>query len=113
MAESKEHESKPDPADVERRKKELLAAARGDKRSSSEGSMAGLGIQFVITVMAFLFLGQWLDRRLGTIPWLLLLGVLLGAALGMWNMVRAARQAENDERREAGLGTRKGQLGEE
>lgn len=113
VAESNESESKPDPADVERRKKELLAAARGEKRSGSEGSMAGLGIQFVITVMVFLFLGQWLDRRLGTTPWLLLLGVLLGAALGMWNMVRAARQAEKDERRQAGLGTRKGQLGEE
>lgn len=98
MAEFSENEPKPDPADVERRKNDLLAAARGEKKGGSEGSGAGLGVQFVVTILIFLFLGQWLDRKLGTTPWLLLGGVLLGAALGMWMMIRSAREQERSDR---------------
>ena len=53
-----------------------------------------LGLQFVVTVLVCLFAGQWLDRRLGTTPWLLLAGVLLGGALGMWTMLRVAKEQE-------------------
>ena len=35
-----------------------------------------------------LFGGQWLDRRFGTTPWLVLIGALLGAAAGMLNLYR-------------------------
>ncbi|MBM4194929.1 MAG: AtpZ/AtpI family protein [Gemmatimonadetes bacterium] len=52
--------------------------------------MLGLGLQFVVTILVCLFAGQWLDRRLGTTPWLLLAGMLLGGALGFWTMIRAA-----------------------
>ena len=85
---------KPDAADVERRKNELLADARGDKKDEGPGQLVGLGVQFVVTILVCLFVGQWLDRKLGTTPWLLLAGVLLGAALGFWTMLRVAKQAE-------------------
>ena len=85
---------KPDADDVERRKKALLADARGERKEDGEGKMAGLGVQFVVTILVFLFIGQWLDRKLGTTPWLLLAGVLLGAALGFWMMLRVAKEAE-------------------
>ena len=84
----------PDPADVERRKKELLAEARGEQTDDGPNAMVGLGLQFVVTVLVCLFAGQWLDRRLGTTPWLLLAGVLLGGALGMWTMLRVAKEQE-------------------
>ena len=84
----------PDPADVERRKKELLADARGERTGDGPNAMVGLGLQFVVTVLVCLFAGQWLDRRLGTTPWLLLAGVLLGGALGMWTMLRVAKEQE-------------------
>lgn len=90
---------KPDAADVERRKNELLAAARGDRKGDGSGSMVGLGLQFVVTILVCLFVGQWLDRKLGTTPWLLVTGVMAGAALGLWNMVRVARAAEKDAKR--------------
>ena len=90
---------KPDAADVERRKNELLAAARGGRKGDGSGSMVGLGLQFVVTILVCLFVGQWLDRRLGTTPWLLVTGVMLGAALGFWNMLRVARAAEKGARR--------------
>jgi F0F1-type ATP synthase assembly protein I len=44
--------------------------------------LAGLGIQYVATLLAFLFAGQWLDGRMGTKPWGLLIGVFLGFGLG-------------------------------
>lgn len=49
---------------------------------------AGIGIQLAGSILLFLFLGQWLDRRLGTEPWLLLIGVLVGAAAGFFSMYR-------------------------
>lgn len=80
----------PDPAEVERRKNELLREARGEAPRQTSNPMLGLGLQFVVTILVCLFAGQWLDRRLGTTPWLLLAGMLLGGALGFWTMIRAA-----------------------
>ncbi|MDA1082069.1 MAG: AtpZ/AtpI family protein [Gemmatimonadetes bacterium] len=64
--------------------------------------MAGLGLQFVVTILVCLFVGQWLDRKFGTTPWLLVVGVLFGAGLGMWMMIRTARSVseESGEREE-------------
>ena len=89
--------SKPDPAEVERRKEELWAEARGERKDEGGSAMAGLGVQFVVTILIFLFIGQWLDRKLGTTPWMLLTGVLLGAALGFWMMLRVAKEAEKKD----------------
>lgn len=41
-----------------------------------------------VPLLVGLFAGQWLDRRFGTAPWLLLGGALLGGAAGMLNMYR-------------------------
>ncbi|HEX4823425.1 MAG TPA: AtpZ/AtpI family protein [Candidatus Polarisedimenticolaceae bacterium] len=49
---------------------------------------AGLGFELVVPLMVGLFGGQWLDRRFGTTPWLVLTGALLGAAAGMLNLYR-------------------------
>jgi F0F1-type ATP synthase assembly protein I len=42
----------------------------------------------VVPLLVGLFGGQWLDRRLGTAPWLLLVGALLGAGAGMLSLYR-------------------------
>jgi F0F1-type ATP synthase assembly protein I len=47
----------------------------------------GLGITFTVTILAFLFLGRWLDTKLGTEPWLMLLGSAVGLTLGFVHMV--------------------------
>jgi F0F1-type ATP synthase assembly protein I len=51
-------------------------------------SLAGMGVQFVVAILLFLFLGKWLDSRLGTSPWLLILGVFSGATASMVAMYR-------------------------
>jgi F0F1-type ATP synthase assembly protein I len=65
-----------------------------------------VGIQFALAILVFLYLGQWLDRKLGTAPWLLIIGVFLGAGLGFYSMYRKlmAAQARADEARSARRG---------
>ena len=53
---------------------------------------AGLGMQLAIWVGLFGLLGWRADRWLDTTPWLLLVACLLGAACGMWNVVRSVTQ---------------------
>jgi F0F1-type ATP synthase assembly protein I len=41
-----------------------------------------------VTLVVFALAGIWLDKRLGTSPWLLIVLVMGGAGLGFWTMVR-------------------------
>ncbi len=62
------------------------------KRKGISGTeFAGIGIQFGITVVVFAFAGVWLDKRLGTSPWFVLIMVFAGAGLGFWSMVRKVK----------------------
>ena len=77
------------------------------KGQSEEGfsisEFAGVGIQFGLSIILFLYVGQWLDRKLGTAPWLLIIGVFLGAGLGFYSMYRKimAAQARDEAARKA------------
>jgi F0F1-type ATP synthase assembly protein I len=51
-------------------------------------SLAGMGVQFLVAILLFLFIGKWLDSRLGTSPWLLILGVFSGATASTVAMYR-------------------------
>lgn len=69
--------------------------------TSQAGEVLGVGLQFAGAILLFLFLGRWLDERLGTEPWLLLLGVLVGAVAGFISLYRQLVIAprERDRRR--------------
>ena len=60
-------------------------------------SYAGLGVQFVLSILVFLYLGRWLDRTLGTEPWFLYIGVFTGATAGFYAMYR---KLSADQKRE-------------
>lgn len=49
---------------------------------------AGLGVQFALTILLFVFFGLWLDRRLGTSPWFVLICVFVGAGGAFYSMIR-------------------------
>ena len=55
---------------------------------SSPFQFVGLGFELAVPLLAGLFGGQWLDRRYGTAPWLLLAGVIVGAAVGFVSLYR-------------------------
>lgn len=59
------------------------------RRSGISGAeFAGVGLQFAATIIVFMFAGIWLDRRLGTSPWLIILCVFLGAGAGFYSIYR-------------------------
>ena len=52
---------------------------------------SSMGIELGVSVMVGLIGGQWLDKRFGTEPWLLLLGLLFGMAAGFRSVFRALK----------------------
>lgn len=60
--------------------------------------LAGIGIQFGIVLVAFLFAGKWLDDRLGTEPWLLMAGVFVGFGLSVFWMYRRLMAGNREDR---------------
>jgi len=82
------------------------AGPPGGREASSGPSaseFAGVGLQFAASIIVFLLAGQWLDRKLGTTPWLLIVGVFVGAGGGFYSMYRKlmAAQAREDAARKA------------
>ena len=77
------------------------------KGGGNGAEYAGLGLQFAASILLFLFAGQWLDRRLGTDPWFMIVGVFTGAGASFYSMYRklmaiqAREEAELRARREA------------
>jgi F0F1-type ATP synthase assembly protein I len=76
----------------------------GSKQGLSGADFAGVGIQFALAIIVFLFAGQWLDKRLGTNGMLTIAGVFVGAGAGFYSMYRriSAAQRRDDEERKSG-----------
>jgi hypothetical protein len=53
----------------------------------------GMGLQIALGFAFFVFLGYWADGRLGTSPFLLLLGVMAGLAGMVLVLVKVTKQA--------------------
>ena len=69
---------------------------------TSLGAYLGLGLQFAASILLSVYLGQWLDRRFGTEPWLLFTALLLGAGGSFYSIYRklmADLRREEAERR--------------
>ena len=64
----------------------------------SGAEFAGIGLQFAFTILIFVFAGVWLDNRLGTSPWLLIVFVFVGAAGGFYSMYRRVTAAQRNSK---------------
>ncbi len=53
------------------------------------GRFAGIGVQFGAVISLFALAGHWVDGRLGSRPWGLILGVGLGFFGGTLSLLRA------------------------
>lgn len=58
------------------------------KPLSSSAAFAGVGLQMGAVLLAAAWLGHWLDGRLGTLPWLTILFVFLGAGAAFYSIYR-------------------------
>ncbi|MFT5049132.1 MAG: ATP synthase protein I [Chlamydiales bacterium] len=61
------------------------------------GRLSGIGMQFALTIVLMAFAGHWLDRRLGTLPLFLILGVLLGFLGGTISMIKRVSPTERSQ----------------
>lgn len=53
------------------------------------GRHATLGIQFAASMCLLGYAGHWADGKLGTHPWLLIVGLFLGAAGGFYSLLKS------------------------
>jgi ATP synthase protein I len=73
-------------------------SGRDQRAGPSPASFAGAGVQFVVSILLFLYIGKWLDAKFGTSPWLLMLGVFLGAGAGFYSFYRRIMAASRSDR---------------
>lgn len=52
------------------------------------GKYMGLGLQFAGAILLFTFGGIWLDKKLGTSPLFVLIGVFAGASAAFYSIYR-------------------------
>jgi len=55
-----------------------------DKSFSALGLAWNLGYTIAVPLVALALLGRYLDKKLGTSPWLLLIGILVSIAVSSW-----------------------------
>jgi ATP synthase protein I len=60
------------------------------------GELSSIGFALVVATVIGLVVGYWLDRWLGTAPWLMLIGLGFGIAAGFVNLFRSVKRAERD-----------------
>lgn len=59
--------------------------------------MSSVGLELAISVLLGMFGGRWLDGRLGTEPWLMLVGIGLGFTAGLRSIMRTMDRASREE----------------
>ncbi|PYM76278.1 MAG: hypothetical protein DME03_09270, partial [Candidatus Rokuibacteriota bacterium] len=57
---------------------------------------SSIGFALVVATVVGLAGGYWLDRWLGTAPWLMLIGLGFGIAAGFVNLFRSVKRAERE-----------------
>ena len=58
---------------------------------------AGLGIQLAVSLLLFVWLGQWADRRFGTGGVLTIIAALLGFGGTMYSVIRNLNKEGKDD----------------
>ncbi len=73
---------------------------QGGGGSLGAGAYAGLGLQFALSILLFLYAGQWVDKKLGTSPAFLVVGVFVGAGAAFYSMYRTLMSAQRRDEEE-------------
>jgi F0F1-type ATP synthase assembly protein I len=66
-------------------------SSAGEPDLSSWYRLSGIGLEFIVAVLVCGAGGGWLDRHMGTWPWLMVGGGLIGFAIGLWLLIQASR----------------------
>ena len=65
------------------------------------GRVSAVGMELGGAIIVCLLAGWWLDGKLGTGPWLTVVGVLIGSVAGFRAVYRAAKVMQKQAEREA------------
>jgi F0F1-type ATP synthase assembly protein I len=65
------------------------------------GPFLTLGLQLAASVVAFFFLGRWLDEKFSTGPWLMIIGAVLGIAGALISFIRKVTELGRKQDEEA------------
>jgi F0F1-type ATP synthase assembly protein I len=71
--------------------------ARTTKRAMHVVTMSSVGLEFGVSVVIAALFGRWLDAKLGTTPWLLIVFIVLGFAAGLRSLIRATHKLDRDK----------------
>jgi len=52
------------------------------------GIYGAVGFQLAATVVGGLIFGNWLDKKFDTLPWLTIIGIVVGSTGGFYNLIR-------------------------
>ena len=58
---------------------------------------AGLGLQLAVSLLIFVWVGQWADRKLGTGGLITILAALVGFGGTMFSVIRSLNRENKDE----------------
>jgi ATP synthase protein I len=72
------------------------ALAKKDEQDNDLGRNFALGLEVAVGATLGYFVGGWVDRRFGTTPWGLYVGVMVGCAAGMYSLIKAAIRMNKD-----------------
>ena len=67
------------------------------KKPAGAAKYAGLGVQLAAAILVFVFLGQWLDRKLGTQALFTILGAFVGFGGTMWSLIRRLNRENRED----------------
>jgi ATP synthase protein I len=73
-----------------------MAPAQDPSAWKALGQLSTVGLTLVVATVIGLAGGYYLDRWLGTSPWLTLVGLLSGIVAGFVNLFRTVKRAERD-----------------
>jgi ATP synthase protein I len=62
------------------------------------GQLSTIGLSFVFALVIGFAAGYWLDRTLGTAPWLSFMGFFAGLAAGVLNVYRVLKLSNESAR---------------
>ena len=79
----------------------VSGAARSGRQFYHVLSASSVGLELGLSVVLGVLIGRWLDGRLGTEPWLMLVFLVLGLVAGFRGVMRAVHRAERAAEAEA------------
>lgn len=79
-------------------------AAKRTRHMYQALSASSVGLELGISVVIALLGGMWLDGQLGTEPWFMLLGVVIGLIAGFRSVLRAVDRSDRVARQEEARG---------